>query len=186
MINVSKGIFWCLLFVFSLSVVSCVKDVDFEQADDFTTTQKVDLDLIFFNLDTSNFVLTGTNEVIPVIRDTTRLEFLDDGFIQDNLIQIDFLFQYDNTFSQAFFNRTVFLNEQDEVLYESSFEVKPSVSGVLETTQYSEIVISPELDAIKQSIKMFIELTLEPNGRPIEGMLKHKSKAIYTLEFSDL
>ncbi|RMB62814.1 hypothetical protein EAX61_04335 [Dokdonia sinensis] len=181
-----KGTFWLLLIALSFASVSCVKDVDFEQADDFATTQKVDLDLIFFDLDTSNFVDVVTEEVILVIRDTTRLEFLDDTFIQDNLVQIDFLFQYENTFSQGFFNRAVFLNEQDDILYETSFEVDPSLNGEIETTQFTEIVIAPELDSIKNAIKMFIELTLQPNGQPLEGTLGHKSKAVYTLEFSDL
>lgn len=184
--NPLKDSFWLFLIAFSLLSISCVKDVDFEQAAEFATVQRVDLDLIFFNLNTSNFIEAETGEVIPVIRDTTRLEFLDDTFVQENLTAIDFSFQYDNTFSQSFLNRVVFLNEQDEVLYETSFQINPSIDGSLETTQYSEIVVTPELDAIKSSIKMFIELSLEPNGQPIDGTLKHKSKAVYTLEFSDL
>lgn len=186
MYHLTKGTLRLLLCVASIFFFSCVKDVDFEQANDFATVQKVDLDLIFFNLDTSNFIQPETEEVIPIIRDTTRLEFLDDTFVQENLEEIDFLFQYANTFSQSFFNRAVFLSEQDEILYETSFQVNPSINGALETTQYREVVITPELDAIKGAIKMFVELTLQPNGQAIEGTLEHKSKAVYTLEFSDL
>ena len=174
------GMCLCLLVV-----ASCVKDVDFDQTEDIVIAPKVDLDLIFFSLNTSNFVGAATGNPIAVVRDTTRLEFLDDTFVQENLKEIDFLFRYDNSFSQSFVNRAVFLDEADEVQYEIEFDVTPSINGSTETTTFTQTVAETDLDAIKASIKLLIELTLEPNGDPIDGSLRHQSKALYSLEFED-
>jgi hypothetical protein len=165
---------------------SCVKDVDFDQADEIIISPKVDLDLVFFELDTENFVTAETGEAISVIRDTTRLEFLDDGFVRDNLLQIDFVFRYDNSFSQTFEHSALFLNEEDEVQYEVTFDVAASSDGLANTTVYTQTVAEPDLDAIRNSIKMLIELTLQPNGEPIIGEMRHQSKAVYSLEFAEL
>lgn len=166
--------------------VSCVKDVDFDQTEEIVLSPQVDLDLVFFDLDTNNFVEVESGDPIPVIRDTTRLEFLDDDFVRDNLRQIDFVFRYDNSFSQVFEHRAHFLNDLDEVQYAVTFDVSASPDGMATTTLFTQTVAEPDLDAIRNSIKMLIELTLVPNGNPIVGELRHQSKAVYSLEFDDL
>jgi hypothetical protein len=179
---------WRLLYgALSLLIsISCVKDVDFDQTEEIVIAPKVDLDLVFFNLDTANFVASDTGMPVSVIRDTTRLEFLDDRFVQENLKEIDFLFRYDNSFSQVFEHNALFLNEANEIQYAISFDVDGSTDGTAVTTLYNQIVAEPDLDAIRGAIKMIIELTLQPNADPIEGTLRHQSKAIYSLEFEDL
>lgn len=166
--------------------VACVKDVDFDQADEIIISPNVDLDLVFFELDTENFVTSDTGDPVSVIRDTTRLEFLDDGFVRDNLLQIDFVFRYDNSFPQAFEHSALFLNDDDEVQYAVTFDVAASLDGMANTTVFTQTIAEPDLDAIRNSIKMLIELTLEPNGEPIIGELRHQSKAVYSLEFAEL
>ncbi|MGK0250789.1 MAG: hypothetical protein ACI81G_000221 [Gammaproteobacteria bacterium] len=176
-----------ILGVLSLIIcVSCVKDVDFDQAEEIIIAPKVDLDLVFFNLGTDNFVASDAGIPVTVIRDTTRLEFLDDTFVRENLLEIDFVFRYDNSFPQVFEHRALFLDEEDEVLYAVTFDVDPSLDGMVTTTLYTQTVAGPDLDAIRNSIKMLIELTLEPNGDPVVGALRHQSKALYSLEFGDL
>lgn len=166
--------------------VSCVKDVDFDQVEEIIIAPKVDLDLVFFNLGTDNFIASDAGMPVTVIRDTTRLEFLDDTFVRENLLQIDFVFRYDNSFPQVFEHRALFLNEVDEVQYAVTFDVDPSLDGMVTTTLYTQTVAEPDLDAIRSSIKMLIELTLVPNGDPVVGALRHQSKALYSLEFADL
>lgn len=177
-----------LLFgVLSLIVcVSCVKDVDFDQIEEIVIAPKVDLDLVFFDLDTDNFIASDPGIPVTVIRDTTRLEFLDDTFVRDNLLEIDFVFRYDTSFPQAFEHRALFLNDADEVQYAITFDVAPSLDGMIRTTQHTQTIADSDIDAIRNSIKMLIELTLEPNGDPVIGALRHQSKALYSLEFADL
>lgn len=165
---------------------SCVKDVDFNQTAEIIIAPKVDLDLVFFDLDTANFMSADTGMPVAVIRDTTRLEFLDDDFIRENLRQIDFVFRYDNSFAQSFEHQALFLNDADEVQYAVTFDVEASPGGTAVTTLFTQTVEEIDLDAIRNSIKMLIELTLLPNGDPVVGELSHQSKAVYSLEFEGL
>ena len=41
----------------------------------------------------------------------------------------------------------------------------------------------PDLDAIRASIKLVLEITVDTDGNPMEGTLSHQSKALYALEF---
>ncbi|MBE16177.1 MAG: hypothetical protein ABNH00_02730 [Dokdonia sp.] len=170
----------------AIGLVSCVSDVDFDQTDQIVFTPEVDLDLTFFELTTANFEDTVSGLPIPVVRDTTRLEFLDDDFIRDNLTQIELLLRYDNSFSQDFEHKTLFLDENNQVQFEIAFEVAAAIDGQTETTLYQQTIIDPELAAIRNAIKMLIEIRMLPDGQPIAGRLRHQSKAIYSLEVTDL
>ena len=75
-----SGLFTCLLFS------SCVKDVDFGQAENIALEPDLEVDLLFYQLDETDFLDSETNAYTPVIRDTVRLEFLDDEYIQDGLM----------------------------------------------------------------------------------------------------
>lgn len=174
------------LFGLILSTYSCVRDVDFEQTEQIAITPDVDLDLTFFQLTTSNFVDSQSGALIPIVRDTTRLEFLDDDFVRDNLKQIDLLLKYDNTFSQTLTHKTLFLDENDVLQYEISFDIDGSLDGETTTTTFEQTIIDPELEGIRNSIKMLIEITMRTDQNPIEGQLQHLSKAVYALEFQDL
>ena len=114
---------------------------------------------------------------------TNAVFFLDDNFVQDNLKRIDFQFQYDNTFSQGFFHRALFLDEENETQYVIEFDVAPSINGEEERTSYEQTVEDPDLDAIRASIKLVLEITVDTDGNPMEGTLSHQSKALYALEF---
>ena len=177
-----------LAFLCGLAIgfASCVSDVDFDQTDQIVFTPEVDLDLTFFELTTANFEDTQSGLPIPVVRDTTRLEFLDDAFIRDNLKQIDLLIKYDNTFSQNFEHKTLFLNESNQVQFEIAFDVAAAMNGQSETTIYQQTILDPELEAIRNSIKMLIEIRVLADGQPIEGRLGHQSKTVYSLEVTDL
>jgi hypothetical protein len=63
-----------LLFVIILScicTVSCVDDLDFEQAQDIETFPTAEVDLIFFTLVTENFDNVDNSDTPQTERDTT-------------------------------------------------------------------------------------------------------------------
>lgn len=97
-----------LLILFSLGLTSCVKDVDLDQAKDISLTPKLQVDLLIFDVNEDNFVDPITNQPISIIRDEVRLEFLDDSYIQDDLMEVEFKFKYINTFPQTFSSRISF------------------------------------------------------------------------------
>jgi len=169
-----------------LSIISCSSELDFDQADDIVLSPRIDADLVFFSLGTDTFIDVSIPDTTIVVRDTTRLEFLDDSFIRDNIREIEFTFQVDNSFLQSFSNRSIFLNENGVPQYMLEFTVAPSPDGSSIRTTIVEQVNEIELEAILNSIQVANEIQLNTNGQFIDGVISLQSKALYALEISDL
>ena len=174
------------LSALTLSVASCVSDIDFDQGEDIILSQEVDLDLIFFSLDQSNFEGANTDEQSRTARDTTRLEFLNDAVFQENLKQIEFTFKVENTFGQSLINRSRFLNDAGMLQYEIVFDIPASMDGEVVETIIIENLTQEEIDALRRSIQVVSDVSIQINNAPIEGTAIVQSKALYFLEFSDL
>jgi hypothetical protein len=149
-------------------------------------TPRVDADLVFFTLGTETFIDASIPDTTVVVRDTTRLEFLDDSFVRDNIKQITLTFQVDNSFAQSFTNRSAFLNENGEPQYILEFSVAGSTDGSAARTTIVEELDENELEAIRNSIQLANEINLNTNGSFIDGILSLQSKALYSLELDDL
>lgn len=176
-----------IVFVLCLCIaVSCSSELDFDQADDIVLAPQIDADLVFFTLGTETFINAAIADTTVVVRDTTRLEFLDDSFIRDNIREIEFTFQVDNSFAQSFSNRSVFLNENGIPQYMLAFTIAPSLDGSPVRTSIVEQVDENELEAILNSIQVANEVQLNTNGQFIDGVISLQSKALYSLELSDL
>lgn len=169
-----------------LGCVSCVSDVDFDQTQDVVFNQTVDASLIFFTLDTSDFESVDTQEATITVRDTTRLEFLNDDFIRENLREVTLDFLVDNSFGQSLVNRAAFLNNEGQEQLVVFFEITSSPDGSVQRTEFTEVLSEEDIQAIGNSIQLANEVILTTNGAPINGELSLQSKAIYKLEFSDL
>ncbi|MFT5891030.1 MAG: hypothetical protein ACI9Y7_001129 [Dokdonia sp.] len=174
-----------LITTFSICV-SCVSDVDFDQTQDVVLSPTVDASLIFFTLDTSDFENVDTQEVVLTVRDTTRLEFLDDDYIRENLKEVILDFQVDNTFGQSLVNRTAFINGGGQEQLVIFFEITSSPDGSVQRTEFNQVLSEEDILAISNSRLLANEVILTTNGAPINGELSLQSKAIYKLEFSDL
>ena len=75
-----------LLFLFAVSAFlfkGCVKDTDFNQTDDIALATVLELDFIFFNINSQNFTDLGINNTI--VSDTTDLDFLDSEIVSENI-----------------------------------------------------------------------------------------------------
>ncbi|MAZ26375.1 MAG: hypothetical protein CL868_04760 [Cytophagaceae bacterium] len=172
------------ILFFCLVSISCVKDVDFDQADEIYLENEFETDLVYFTLNTSNFVDADSNAVVDtLVTQTTNLEFLDDDFIQENLVEIALELRYDNTFLQSFENEAVFLSRNNQELYNITFTVSGSPDGSVVTTQFKDTLRGAELERFKRSIKLKVSAAIEQDGDPIEGNLDFRSKAYYRFLF---
>ena len=97
-----------LALIFLAGLVSCVKDVDFDQAGDIALTPEIQTDLVIFEVDEKDFTDPKTSEQKKILRDTVRLEFLDDSYIQENLQSVEFSFRYHNNFPKSIFKRSIY------------------------------------------------------------------------------
>ncbi|MDE0600033.1 MAG: hypothetical protein OSB51_12785, partial [Dokdonia donghaensis] len=83
-------------------------------------------------------------------------------------------------------NRSIFLSENGVIQYEIIFPVSGSNSGEPVVTEFTETVTQQELQSIRNSIQLANEVIIDAGTLPQTGELNLQSKAIYSLEFSDL
>lgn len=172
-----------LLLLFSVVVHSCVKDVDLDQTEDIALTPDLQVSLLLFDVTEVDFRNRVTNVFVPVIRDTVRLEFLDDSYIQNDLTTVEFSYKYTNSFPQAFRNKISFLSENNRLQHSVSFDIaEGNVSSPVET-KFIDTVETENINVIKNSIKMVVEIEVLPPLKPFSGELKFESKGLFSFEF---
>ncbi len=162
---------------------SCVKDVDISQSQQITLNPDVQLDLLIFDVNQDDFLDPQTNSLRSVIRDTVRLEFLDDDYVQQDLQQVELKYKYINTFSQAFYSKISFLSENDQVQYASEFFIGAGSPDSPAETEKTDLIPNSNINSIKRSIKMAVEIEVQPNNDPFEGELKFQSKGLFSFQF---
>ena len=179
-----KTIFQSLLLVlFILGLASCVKDVDLDQAKDIGLKPKLQIDLLIFDVSETDFVDTLTNQQKTIIRDTVRLEFLDDSYVQDDLMEVEFSFKYINSFSRSFHNKISFLSENNSTQHVVEFNINPGDKNKPAVTEVIDLIKFDQIQAIRQTIKMAVEIEALPGNDPFTGELKFQSKGLFSFEF---
>ena len=152
---------------------SCVKDVDLDQANEIVLSPEAAVDLIFFDLVASEFTTVSGSGVTA--KDETRLDFLDDDYIQNDLVRADFNFRFTNTFESPLNAIIRFLSPGNGVQHTV---VVPIPQGSLEepaVVDYTEIINEAQITRIRRSIKMSVEVTRhDPSA--VAGSLQLASK----------
>ncbi|MBZ0327530.1 MAG: hypothetical protein K8F54_08010 [Altibacter sp.] len=167
----------------SLLFFSCIKDTDFDQADDIAVTPVIELNLIHFNVTGGDFFDTITSTPILTLRDTTEIRFLDDQEIQESLKRAEFYFKFTNSIPRDFLVNFQFLSEANDTTYETQANV---ITGSTQAPVITEFVENVEGDAIlqlTQASKVVVSVTIPSSSAELEGALNLQSKTTYYLEF---
>lgn len=172
-----------LLLLISVVSYSCVKGVDLDQTEEIAFTPDLQVSLLTFDVTGVDFNDKDTGKFAPIIRDTVRLEFLDDSYIQDDLSTVEFSYRYTNSFPQPFRNKISFLSEDDNVQHSVSFDIAEGNKNTPVETNWVDFIENERIDVIKKSIKMVVEIEVLPNQNPFEGELKFESKGLFSFEF---
>lgn len=172
-----------MVIVFAMGVISCVKDVDLNQAGDISLQPEMQVDLVITNVDEIDFMDTNTNQLKRVIRDTVRLEFLDDDYIQDDLVRVEFSFRYINTFPQTFNSKIFFLSENNRQQHLVDFYIGTGSEEDPAISENIEFIGEDRINVVKRSIKMVVEIEVLPNSQPFNGSLDFASKGLFSFEF---
>ncbi len=148
-----------LMFCFS----SCVKDVDFNQADNLVLTPVVASSVVYTDVEASRFSENGIE--LQVVRDSiANIEIFNEQFVIDNLVRTELIFEATNTIDRTFELQVEFLDDNDVLLDSFSFEAQPSPDGNEVISETTEDYVGQRLDALKQTTKMVITLTLFPSN----------------------
>ena len=109
--------FFLLLF---FTFTSCVKDIDFNQTEDFIATPEIKLALVNFNIEQTDLVIPGTNtEISGDIKDSARFTAFDNNVAQENLEKVILDFKVKNEFNRNFEIRFILSDENGNETYPS-------------------------------------------------------------------
>ena len=165
---------------------SCVKDVDFDQAENILPTPVFESSLIYSNLEASNFINQTTQQEVIVLTDTTRLEYINSDFFVDQLSKTELTFQFTNSLDRIFNVDFVFVNDDDEQRYLAQIQVAPGQTNNPIVVEANFLIEEPDLSIFEEATKLIYRITLPPNTNPINssdlGLLKLESKATFYFE----
>ncbi len=173
------AVFVCLL------MVSCVKDTDFDQAQDITAEPVVELNLIHFDLQGGEFYDTSTNNPRLTVRDTTEIRFLDDTSVQESLLRADFLFRFTNSISRSFVVDFQFLTEMGDTTYTAQVQVAIGSPGAPVVTEEVIIVEGDEITQLTMADRVVVSVTVPSSEPEMPGNLNLQSKTTYYLEITE-
>jgi len=176
-----KSLFYCAsICVF---ITSCIKDVDFQQAQNVAISPIFDVSLIYFQEPASSFVNDGVE--MQVTQDTLRIDIFSDQFIVDNLIKAEFLFEGVNTINRAYEAKIDFLDDNDALQHTFTLSIPASPNNIEIITEEIEIFEDNTLDALKMTTRLVFTLTLfdSDDGSILTenspGLLRFRSKGTF-------
>ena len=176
-----KSFIYLILLV---STISCVKDVDFDQADDFSLTPTIATSIVQTEVGASQFSEQGLE--LEIVRDSVaNIEIFETEFVKDNLVKAELFFEAINTINRSFNLQIDFLNSTDDLQHSLSFDALESSSGNAITTEFIEVFEDDSLDELKLTTKMVITLRLFPSNdgsmlnQNSQGEISLKSKGIF-------
>ncbi len=167
----------CLFFT------ACIKDTDFDQAEDIALTPVVELDLIYFNLRADQFFDTINSNPILTVRDTTEIKFLDDSSLQESLKRAEFYFKFTNSIPRSFQVDFQFLSETNDTTYVAGTSVAEGTPTTPVITEFVENVEGDGILQITKANKVVVSVTIPSSDENLEGTLNLKSKTTYFLEY---
>lgn len=175
----------CIILCFN----ACIKDVDFDQAENLSIVPALEISILHFDEPANTFLDDDGVEVITV-KDSVNIEIFSDQFVVDNLIKADFLFETTNTINRAYEAEVEFYNDLFELQHTINFGVSESPNNQDIVIEYVEVFEGMELEALKATTSLVLTLTLLPStdGSTLNenslGDLKLRSKASFYLEIN--
>lgn len=172
-----------LLVAVAFTLFSCVKDTDFEQADEIVLTPEAEVDFLYFTLTIEDFEPLPISEVELAVIDTTEIDFLDDDFAIENITRADFFFKVTNTFPVGGEVNLRFLSEDNVPFYEINFPIALSQNSTPEVTEFTQVISQEEIEQLTQNNKVAVRINIETDDQNLEGSLNLQSKTTYYLQF---
>ena len=171
-----------ILPVLLLSLLfSCVKDTDFDQLQEVVLSPNIEVNLLFFEINSNEFIDPATGIARPVLSDVTDIPFLDDSDTQEGILKADFLYEFENTTSIDYQATISFKSGASSVMYALDILVPAGSIGNPQTHVVIDEIDVPEIYQITQANK--ISVSIDPMGQlPTDGSLKMRSKATFYFE----
>ena len=115
--------------------LSCSQPLDFEQLEEYSIMPSISSSLVFFSIDASNFntIISGIPVAIEV-NETTDFKLLENSFIKQNLVQLDFNFEIKNEFNRVFLLDINLLDAESNIIHKvfEGFEISSNTLEIRE------------------------------------------------------
>ncbi len=173
-----------------VQLISCVKDVDFDQASDIVLTPVYEVDFIYSRFDTSQFIDPDEDPsvVIPeiVVNDTLNYDLLGTDFVVDNLEQVALTFEFSNTIERDFEFSFGFLDDANQRIG-PSFTITANAglgAGTDPVVTTEEIILdNATINILGAATKLISSIRIQNVNSSLQGILELKSKGTYFINY---
>ncbi len=153
-----------ILFLLIGLCFSCVKDIDFNQAEDFEINPAVPVSLVKFDLVQTDFY-DENNFPITIFEDEVVFTALDNSTAQEDLRRVLLNFEVLNEFNRNFRLEILFVDEADVATYDPITLV---VDANNQNYTYEEDIIVSSNPSFLNSRKIRVTLTVLASGGSID------------------
>ncbi|MGS2763935.1 hypothetical protein [Sinomicrobium sp. M5D2P9] len=169
-----------LLLTVCSTMVSCLKDVDFDQVNQFEMSPVVENSLVYSELPVP--VVDSIPFPYPlVLSDTTRIELFSSSFSVDNLDKAELYFETLSTVSQPLSVEIQLLDDHYTVIEELSMSLLSS-DGEEESSGVELIYTEENMEKLTNVTQIIFYITIPYFGNRNEGAyVKLKSKGTFYL-----
>ena len=171
-----------ILLTSILLFVSCFDGTDFDQTNEVVLTPEIELDLIYFNLEASNFYDYANNTEVLVVEDTTDLDFLGGSDINDIIKGADFYFEFTNTIARGFNVSFDFLNNDNVSKYLMQTTVSPGSENTPVVSYFVQYLDALQIKELTKANKVLVTVTIPSSSNDLSGVLNLQSKTTYYLQ----
>ena len=171
-----------ILLTSILLFVSCFDGTDFDQTNEVVLTPEIELDLIYFNLEASNFYDYANNTEVLVVEDTTDLDFLGGSDINDIIKGADFYFEFTNTIARGFNVSFDFLNNDNVSKYLMQTTVSPGSENNPVVSYFVQSLDALQIKELTKANKVLVTVTIPSSSQDLSGVLNLQSKTTYYLQ----
>lgn len=172
-----------IAFAISLVLISCTKDVDFNQVNDIQLTPVIESSLVYIDETAKRFLVNGTE--IIMLQDSVNIDLFQDEFVVDYLEKAELLFQTTNSINRGFQVQVDMYDDFNQLQHAFSFFSSASPDNSDVVTEHVEVFEGNTLTALKNTTKLVFTLTILPGGEPIDentlGRIQLKSKGTFYL-----
>ncbi len=122
-----KGLFRIVILSFYFVIVSCVKDIDFDQVNDIEITPSTPISLVNFSIDEYQLLLADlVTEITNEISDGVSFTPIGDSGVEKELEKVVFQFAAENEFNRGFVVEFVFLDSDNTPTHTPlNFNIQP-------------------------------------------------------------
>ncbi|PKV52672.1 hypothetical protein ATE84_4792 [Aquimarina sp. MAR_2010_214] len=188
--KIKKVYVWLCIICILMPLISCVKDVDFDQVEDVVLTPVYEIDFVYSRFDTSKFVDSNIDPTIVIpevlVNDTFNYDLLGTDFVVDNLERVELTFKFTNTIKRDFNFDFGFLNDNGERIGPLYSMMANSGNGTGKNPIITTKVIvldNVTINVLKDATKLFSSIRVQNVNSDLQGILELRSKGAYFFNY---